>query len=172
MKKVALIIAHQGYQQVEYGIPKEILTNAGVKVVTVSDEPGIATAKDSSTTEVDLTIDQVNPEDFDGIFLIGGPGALDCLDNETIHKLLNKLNDSDKVFGAICISPRILAKAGVLDDKNATGWNGDGKINEIFEAHNVNYLPVHVVVDQKTITASGPEAAEEFAQAILRLINK
>lgn len=166
-KNIVLIIAHQGYQQTEYNIPKKILTDAGIKIITASDEPGVATAKDSSTTSVDITIDQLNPADYDGFFLIGGPGALDCLDNATMHTLLQDIAKLKKLYGAICISPRILAKAGVLAHKKATGWDDDNKLEPIFNHHKVIYTRQPTVVDGNIITATGPSAAEEFAQAIL-----
>lgn len=170
MKKIALIIAHEGFQQTEYNVPKKILENNGIEVITVSDEPGTATAKDQSKVTVDKTIEQINPEEFDGIFIIGGPGALDCLDNNLVHDLMKKISELKKPFGAICISPRILAHANLLTNKKATGWNGDGKLQEIFNNHNVEYVKNPVVVDEKIVTATGPDAADEFAEEILKVI--
>ena len=37
-----------------------------------------------------------------------------------------------KIVGAICYSPRILAKAGILKDKKATGWNDDHELEATF----------------------------------------
>lgn len=172
MKKVALLIAHEGFQQVEYNIPKKLLTEKGIIVTTVSDEPGIATGKDLSKTKIDITIDKIDPQDFDGLFIIGGPGALDCLDNNIVHSLMKKAANLKKIFGAICISPRILAKAGLLTNKKATGWNGDNKLEEIFEQYNVDYVKKPVVIDDNIITATGPLAAEEFANAIIKSLEK
>ena len=46
-RKILMIIAHEGFQQVEYGIPKKTFEQAGFAVVTASNKPGIATAKDT-----------------------------------------------------------------------------------------------------------------------------
>ena len=85
---VLFIVAHEGYQPVEYAEPKKILEDAGFTVITASDKPGKATDKDGGTTTVDLTLDQVKPEDYDGVFFIGGPGALEHLDNEQSYKII------------------------------------------------------------------------------------
>lgn len=170
LKKILLIVAHEGYQHIEYNNPKEILTNAGFKVVTASDKDEYAVAKNKSKTKVDLTIGEINPEDYAGIFLIGGPGALDHLNNKKVHELLKKIKKLDITFGAICISPRILAQAGVLEGKNATGWDDDNELAEIFKSHKVNYIKKPVVIDEKVITATGPSAAKEFAEAIIKVI--
>ena len=81
-RKVLMVVAHEGYQQIEYQIPKKALTQAGFTVVTASNKPGIATAKDKSTTKVDLTVEQAIAGDYDALIFVGGPGTLDNLDNQ------------------------------------------------------------------------------------------
>ncbi len=169
-KKVVLLIAHEGYQQVEYGIPREILASENIDVITASDQSGTATAKDSSTTVVDLTIEQLNAMQIDGLFIIGGPGALDCLDTPAVHSLLQQLMALKKPYGAICISTRILAHAEVLAGKKATGWDEDDELTKIFASHDVIYEKHPVVIDGNVITATGPDAAQAFAQAILKVV--
>lgn len=169
-KKVALIIAHQGYQHIEYGEAKKILEKAGFAVVTVSDKLGTATGKDNSTTKVDNLISDLNVKDYAGIFFIGGPGALEHLDNQVSYKLLQTARASHIPIGAICISTRILAKAGVLDGKEATGWNDDKELPGIYRDYHVSYVPTDVVVCDAIITATGPATASQFASEIVTLL--
>jgi protease I len=171
MKKVLFIIAHTGYQPAEYGVPKQACLDAGFEVVTASDASGVATAKDNSTTEVDVVLSDVDAKEYDGIFMIGGSGALKHLDVQETNRIFNEAMLHNMPYGAICISPRILAKAHVLIDKKATGWNGDGELEQIFAQNNVQYIQKAVVVDENIITASGPEAAEEFGNAIVALLS-
>lgn len=160
MKKVLLIIASEGYQPAEYGEPKRILKEAGFEVVTGSDKLGIAR----------VLIKDIDVENYDALFFIGGPGALEHLDNEDSYGLLRAWQKSDKPYGAICISPRILAKAGVLKNKKATGWDGDGELAGIFKQCGVEYIREDVVAEGNVITASGPAAAEEFGRRIVELL--
>ena len=89
MKQVVLIIASEGYQPKEYGEPKRILRGAGFEVFTASDTLGMARAAyDGSVTQIDILVESINVEDYDGLFFIGGPGALEHLDNEVSHALL------------------------------------------------------------------------------------
>lgn len=169
-KKIALIIAHNGYQQVEYNSPKKLFENAGIMVITASNLPGVAVAKDGSTTKVDITVNELDPADYDGIFFIGGPGALENLDNLTSHALAQKIAKTKKIWGAICISPRILATSGVLTGKKATGWDDDGELADLFKAHGVIYSKQGVVVDGNLITATGPGTALAWAEEILRVM--
>jgi protease I len=171
--KVALIIASNGYQQVEYGTPKRILEDAGVKVMTVSDKAGGAVAKDLSTTIVDLTLDEMNIDEYDGIFFIGGPGALEHLDIPISYKLLAEAKDAGIPYGAICIAVRILAKADVLMGKRATGWNEDQVLTALLKGHGAIYEEdKDVVVDGLVVTATGPSAAVAFGEGIVRALTK
>jgi putative intracellular protease/amidase len=170
-KKIILLIAHRGYQPIEYGLTKKILSQeSSFEVLTASNKPGNAEAIDSSTTLVDLTIDQIDPNGIDALFLIGGAGALAALDSKSVYTILQQMLALKKPFGAICIAPRILAKAGVLGGKKATGWDGDHLLNDIFHEHAVTYSHDPVTVDGSIVTASGPEVADKFAWQIIQVL--
>lgn len=169
--KVLFIIAHDGYQPIEYGEPKKILQDAGYQIITASDKAGTATDKDGGTTSVDLPLSAVKVENYDGIFFIGGPGALEHLDNKTSHAIIKKAVERHTPLGAICVSTRILAKAGALTRKRATGWNGDKELEKIYATYDVIYLPEPVVVQDNIITAVGPSAAKLFGQEIIALMH-
>ena len=167
---ILLIVASEGFQHIEYRTPKKVLEEAGFTIITASNKPSAAIAKDGSTTNVDVVLDQVNVNDYDGIFFIGGPGALEHLDNQTSYTVIKAAADAKKPLGAICVSTRILAKAGVLKQKRATGWDGDDLLGQLYHEHDVVYIPEEVVVDENIITATGPKAAQEFAEQIIMLL--
>lgn len=170
--KVVLVIASVGFQPIEYSDTKKELEREGLNVITASDMAGTARSSKNSSANVDITIDQLDVSAYEGIYLIGGPGALEHLDVPLIHSLINKCSTLGKSFGAICISPRILAKIGLLSGRNATGWDGDGKLAEFFSNHNVHYVQKPVVADGSIVTADGPSAAQEFGKTIARILKK
>lgn len=170
-KRVLLIIAHHGFQPKEYTEPKGVLQAAGVEVITASDQPGTAISSISNEeAKVDMTLADVNLADYDGVFVVGGPGALEHLDNEKLYKIIREAVHMGKAFGAICISPRILAKAGVLNGKKVTGWNDDMGLDAVLKQSGATHVRQSVVVDGKLVTGCGPVAAEEFGRAILSVI--
>lgn len=169
-KRVLFVIAHQGYQSIEYTVPKKILEEAGYTVITASNKSGIATASDKTETMVDITLSNVIPNEYDGIFFIGGPGAIDDLDNTTSYTIIQETWKEHKIIGAICIATRLLANAGILEGKQATGWDGDNELSTIYKDHLVNYIREDVVVDFPIITATGPSAAQQFGQNALILL--
>lgn len=168
---VLLIIASQGFQQIEYHDTKKVIAAAGFPVITASDKPGSAIAKDGSKVPVEITIDKVLANNYAGIFFIGGPGALEHLDNSISYKIAQETFSQNKPIGAICIATRILAKAGILHDKDATGWNEDGELDKIYAENNVHYLPEEkVVVDGNVITATDPSVAKDFGEHIVEIL--
>ncbi|HLC07062.1 MAG TPA: DJ-1/PfpI family protein [Candidatus Babeliales bacterium] len=168
---IVLVIASNGFQQVEYSDTKKVIEDAGFTVTTASDKAGTATAKNGSTVAVDITLDKVIPSNYAGIFFIGGPGALEHLDNTTSYKIAQETFFQNKPIGAICIATRILAKAGVLHDKYATGWNEDGELDQIFAENNVIYVPEEkVVVVDNVITATDPSVAQDFGKHIVEML--
>ena len=168
-KKILFLIAYYGFQPLEYGGTREELEKAGLQVVVGSNQKGVALGKDNITeVKVDLMIDDIVIGDYDGLYLIGGQGALACLDNEKTHDLLKQWQNTGKSFGAICISTRILAKAGVLQGKTATGWNFDGELPEILVQNGAIYSADDVHRDGNIITASGPMSPHDFGLEIVK----
>lgn len=172
IKKIALVIAHQEFQPIEYANTKKEIEKAGYHILTVSDAPGTAIAKDGTKVTIECTLDEVKIEDLAGIFLIGGSGALDHLDNSKTQALMQEANNANLPIGAICISVRILARADLLAQRKANGWDGDNALDEIFQAHGATRENKDVVVDENIITAVGPHAATEFGQKIVALMRE
>ena len=162
-----MIIAFEGYQQVEYLIPKKTFEHAGFKVITASNKPGMATAKDKSQTKVDSSIEDAVAADYVAVVVVGGPGAMDNLDNQITYQLLTQAFDLQILIGAICIAPRILAHATILTDIAATGWDDDNNLKALYDEYGVVYIEAPVVHDENIITATGPHAAQQFADTIV-----
>lgn len=173
-KKAVLVIAFQNFRDEEYFLPKKILEKAGVAVKTASNQTGQAQGAGGGETPVDLLIENLNPADFDVIVFIGGAGCLENLDNENSYQVIKETVAQNKILASICISPVILAKAGVLAGKKATVWSSalDQSPIKTLTENGAIYEVKAVVEDGKIITANGPAAAEEFGQAILRALIK
>lgn len=171
LKHVLFIIASQGYQPVEYSIPRKLLESFGVKVFVASDNTGTAVATDNSTAHVDFKLDQVDAAKYAAIVIIGGPGALEHLDKDVTYKIIQQAFKLNRVIGAICIAPRILLKAGILQDKRATGWNDDKQLHKLYKENGIIYDTHPVVVDGNLVTASGPVAAPAFGEALVAALH-
>lgn len=170
--KIAMIIAFRGFRDAEYFISKEILEKAGIEVKTVSSKKGTAIGADGGSTEANILLYEVNMDDFDAAVFVGGPGCLNALDNQDSYKIARETVSQNKILAAICISPVILARAGVLSGKKATVWSSptDRRAIKILEEKGAVYQATSVVVDGKLITANGPDAAKKFAEEVKELL--
>jgi len=171
-KKIVMVIAFKNFRDEEYFVPKGILEYAGAEVKTASNQKGMAVGTDGGEVEVDLLVSEVNLYGFDAVVFIGGPGCLLSLDNEDSYRLVKDTVSRDKVLASICVSPTILAKAGVLKGKRATVWSSlmDKGPIKILEDNGAIYENKPVVVDGKLITGNGPDAAKQFGEAIVKLL--
>ena len=165
MKKVVFITAPEIFRDEEYAKPKKILEDAGIKVVTASTKKGEITGRFGLKAISDITIDEINANDFDAIVYVGGGGSSVFFENAVALKLANDFFISGKPTTAICIAPTILANAGVLKGRNATVFP-DGK--EALIKGGAKYTGNHIDIDGNIITADGPEAAELFGNTLLK----
>ncbi len=172
MRKALFIIASRDFRDEEYFIPRDILISSDFEITTGGDKVGMAIGSDGGEVEIEIDIDEVKVREFDVLIFIGGSGCLKYLDNERSYKVIKEAYSMGVVLAAICISPIILAKAGVL--KKATVWTGpmDNSAVKILENFGVVFENEDVVVDGKIITANGPSSAEEFGRAVDREVKK
>ncbi len=174
MAKVAFIIAKNGFRDEEFLVPYEILKEKGHQISVVSNTNSFAIGAGGTKLKVDLNIKELDPENFDLIVFVGGPGALENLDNEISYNICRKTIQLGKKLAAICISPVILAKSGVLKSKRATVWSSPvyKEPIEILKNQGAIYLEENVVQDEKIVTANGPHAAEEFGKKLLSILEE
>lgn len=170
MAKVLFVIAHEGFRDEEYYIPREVLTAAGHTIVTASNgEAGaVATGSHGGEARIDIDVALAEVAAFDAVVFAGGPGAIENLDNEKSYRLIRETVFAGKLLGAICIAPTILAKAGVFKEKKATVWSSPSDRDPIviLENNGAKYIDASVVEDGAIITANSPKAAQAFGEVL------
>lgn len=172
-KKVAMIIAFEGFQHKEYGDPYNAFEKAGYDVVTVSTQKGVATGTGDAKASVELTLDELlhTIADFAAVVFVGGPGSPVFHKDATAHEITRKTLEAGKVLAAICLAPFTLAHAGVLKGVEATAWTDDGEFSPAaFEELGARYVRGPVKTSGRIVTANGPAAAEQFAAAVLEAL--
>jgi protease I len=166
-KKILMIIAQQNFRDEELLIPKKLFEKEGYSVVIAGTSLKPAKGMLGAVVTPQILIDQVKVDEYDAIVFVGGVGAKEYFNNSIAHKIAKEAVSKNKILAAICIAPRILAEAGVLKGKKATCWAEEGKNLERKGAY---YTGRPVEVDGNIVTASGPQAAEEFAKTIIKLL--
>lgn len=167
MRTIALVIAERVFRDEEYIVPKAILEQKGIRIITVSTTTGWAVGKLGARVQPDRLINDVDPKELDALAFIGGGGAEQYFDDPVAHKLARTILAEKKPLAAICIAPVILARAGVLQGKKATVYvDGRGDL----ERMGAEYTGNPVEKDGLVLTANGPEAAEAFGNALAEMV--
>ncbi len=169
MSKALIIIAQEGYQDIEYAGTRSGLEDAGNDIVIASKEIGECSGSLGGSEEATVSMRDVNVKDYGYIAFVGGPGAGPLASDPDALKIANESYRNDIPLGAICIAPTILAKAQVLSGKRATVWNGDGKQSELLETYGAEYTAEAVTIDGNIVTGNGPDAAIEFGKMLAAL---
>lgn len=164
MNTALVVIAQEGFQDVELEGTMNGLKEAGFDVTIASTEAGRCTGKFGGEVEAQLALRDAVVSRFDRIAFIGGPGAHALIENFDALNVARAANKSAMPIGAICIAPMILAAAGLLHGKRVTVWDKDGEQEKFLTEHGAIYTGEPVTVDGNLITGNGPDAAEEFGK--------
>ena len=164
-KKIVMIIAPAKFRDEELFHTREYLEEHGAEITVASKTTNTATGMMGGTSEVDITIDQIDPGAYDAVIFVGGGGSEVYFDDPKAHNIAKNAFKAKKLVCAICIAPSILAKAGLLDGRKATVWEGD-KYVKILKSHGATYTGKKVTRHGRIITGNGPQAARRFAEKI------
>jgi 4-methyl-5(b-hydroxyethyl)-thiazole monophosphate biosynthesis len=156
-----LIPLAEGFDEMEAITTANVLRRAGIEV-TLAGVPGtIVQGARKIKVIADKNIEDVESEDFDAIVLPGGnPGYINLSKSKRVTKMITDMNERGKLVAAICGSPSILAKLGILDNKRATIYPG-------MERELPKPRTGKVIVDGNIITSQGPGTAVDFALEII-----
>lgn len=134
---------------------------------------GEAVGMEGSSVAVDLEVADAEVSDYEAVVFIGGPGLDDFehYDDPDYLNLARSAHDQGLVVGAICVAPKILANAELLDGKNATVFPDSESVAYI-KSKGAIYSQEQLVQDGKIITASRPEASESFAEAVVAAVRE
>ena len=167
-----LIVATDGFEEWELFGPREILQKRGAEVVLASlkKDPIQATVHDDpgKTIRPDLTIDEVNPDDFDALILPGGVRNPDTLRlHGNVVELIKTFDRQGKPIGAICHGPWLLVEANLLRGRTVTSWPS---IRTDLRNAGANVIDQAAVTDGNIVTSRNPDDVEPFTNALIDLI--
>jgi len=168
-KSVLMVIAPKDFRDEEFKEPYDLFANSGIKVIVASTDTVPAKGMFGMTVTPDILLDQVIPDSFDALVIVGGTGCKILWDNTTLHKIVQNFNDTKKTIAAICIAPVVLARAGILKDIKATVYP---TAKDNIEKYGADYTDADVEVSGNIITGSNPKASKAFATTILNTLKQ
>jgi protease I len=165
-----LMIATDGFEQDELFKPRQALLDAGVKVTLASIKTDaiqgvINDSENGESITPDLTLDDVDTDDYDALVLPGGVGNPDKMRlQERAVEIVTEFMEDDKIVAAICHAPWLLVEADVVDGRRVTSWPS---VRTDLENAGADVVDEEVVVDGNLITSRKPDDIPAFNQAIL-----
>ncbi|XP_047975460.1 protein DJ-1 homolog C isoform X1 [Salvia hispanica] len=158
-----LIPIANGCEEIEVVTVVDILRRAKANVVVASVEKSLQVVASSGTKIMaDKAISAAADSVHDLIILPGGTLGVERLQRSRIvKKMLKEQQLSGRILGAICSSPTILQKQGLLMGKKATAHPS------VMSMLDDAVSGVRVVIDGKVITGRGLATATDFGLAIV-----
>lgn len=173
-KKVAILVANEGIEQVELTEPRTALQDAGATVELLAPESGEAQAFNhldkTDRFPVDRAVGDASAEDYDALML---PGGVANPDNLRTHPeavaFVRAFFDAGKPVAAICHAPWTLVEADVLKGRTLTSWPS---LQTDLRNAGATWVDEEVHVDQGLVTSRKPDdlpafnakMVEEFAE--------
>ena len=164
MRKEALLILAEGFEEIEAVTPADVLRRAGVNVVMAGLHSKNVRGLRRMVVITDMLLSEYQGAP-DVLILPGGvQGAENLHKAPQVTEWILKMNLVKKWIAAICAAPAVvLAPTGALDGSQATCYPGYEKGWGALIQHQATA----VVVDKKFITSQGPGTALEFSLTIV-----
>ena len=167
-KKVAILVT-DGFEQVEMTKPREALDEAGAETKIVSLKSGkihgMHHADKGDKFDVDLTLDEARPEEFDALLIPGGLMNPDALrSNDDALEFTRHFFREGKPVAAICHGPWVLIDAGVVRGRTLTSWPAIK--NDVKNAGG-KWVNEEVVVDNGLVTSRKPDDIPAFNKKMI-----
>lgn len=180
MSKNILITITDGVEDMEFIVVYDMLKREGYKI-----DVAFMNGKEYLKSSKDIVFfNKVNKSEYledinkyDVLYIPGGPGTPDLDKVKEMDFIINHFFKNDKVVGAICAAPMLLAKRGFLKGKKVMSHSSVWKIVEDYGGiivtkskewndPNANY------VLKKLVTGYNHLSTQDFAFKFIDTINK
>ena len=169
------IIATDYFEEAELISPRDELVNAGAEVHIIAPHSGEIQSLNhidpGKSVQVDLTLDEANPDDYDAVVIPGGVVNADHLRMEQKARdfVVKVMSEENKPVAAICHGPWLLVSSHLVRGKKLTSYytlqddirNGGGKWED-----------KELIVDDNLITSRKPDDLPAFNKAIIDALAK
>lgn len=156
---------YEGFEEIEFVSIVDILRRGGLEVIIAGESSSVVGAH-SIEIKTDKLISEIDAKSLSAIILAGGyNGMLNLCNSKEILAIIKELDSVNKLVAAICASPIVLGKAGVLKNRFCCYPGCEDSTNS-----SVKCVDEVVCVDNNIITSIGPASAIPFALECLKFI--
>ncbi len=173
MKKAVVLTANR-FEDMEVFFPMFRLIEEGWQVDVAAPKKEGINGENGYSLMPDLTIAQVNPDDYDLLFIPGGsPDGAPA----TVRKIKQALQITQDFFtknkpvASICHGPWTLAAAKVIGGRHLTSYWHDGVPEDVKAAGGI-WQDKEVVVDGNLVTSRYPMDLPAFMRELIKLLKR
>jgi protease I len=171
-RKVAVLVANEGVEQVELTEPLKALKESGATVELIAPEKAEIQAFNhldkGDTFTADKAVSDASAGEYDGLVLPGGVANPDQLRTQPdAVGFARAFFDAGKPVAAICHAPWTLVEADVVSGRTLTSW--PSLKTDIANAGGT-WVDEEVHVDQGLVTSRKPDDLEAFCSKMVEEI--
>jgi protease I len=167
-KRIGILIENL-YEDLELLYPLFRLREAGADVTIVGGGEEVYRSKHGYPVKADIEAERADAGDFDAIVIPGGYSPDHMRRHPAMVSLVRDAFGQGKVVAAICHAGWMLASAGILRGKRATGFFSikDDMVNA-----GALYEDKEVVRDGNLITSRRPDDLPAFCRTIIEALSE
>ena len=165
----ALMISADNFEDLELFVPYYRFKEEGITVDVASMKKGKIRGKHGYEMEVNRTLDEVDPDEYDILVLPGGAAPETVRKQPGAVKIARAFFEKNKPVSAICHGPQTLITAGLLKGRRATCYKTVAP--EMMEAGAL-YEDRDVVVDGNLVTSRQPSDIPAFLRETMKKLKE
>lgn len=171
--RIAILVT-EGFEQSEFTGPRDALNKEGVITQVVSQQPGKVQGfkhhDKGDQFDVDLTFDQANANDFDGVLLPGGVANGDQMRIITqAQRFVREIDEAGKPVFVICHGGWVLVSAGLVENRTMTSWP---TLQDDIRNAGGNWVDREVVVDGNWVSSRKPDDIPAFCRSMIDVLHQ
>ena len=171
--RVAILVS-SCFEQSELTEPRKALEEAGATTRIVSVQPGTIRAmkndEKADTFNVDFTLDQVTPDEFDAVLLPGGVFSSDFLRaDERAQEFVRAIDTVGKPIAVICHAPWLLISAGLVEGRTLTSYY---TIEDDVRNAGGRWIDQEVVRDDNWVSSREPADLPAFNREMITMFDE
>lgn len=169
MSKRILAFVGEDFEDLELWYPVYRLREEGCRVDLCAEEKGhVYHGKYGVPCTAEMTFDEVNPDDYDGLLVPGGWAPDKLRRFPKVLEITKRINEKNGVIGQICHAGWVLASANILQGKRVTSTPG---IKDDLTNAGAIWVDEESVVDGNIVSGRRPPDIPAYMKDFIRVLN-